>query len=48
MIFTNGMMGRPCCKICALSFGTEWRLGHHDDHGYESETIEDTSEEING
>jgi len=35
---SNGNDGRAMLQNARWSFGTEWRLGHHDDHGYESET----------
>lgn len=35
---TNGNDGQAMFQNARWSFGTEWRLGYHDDHGYESET----------
>lgn len=35
---TNGNDGMAMLQNTRWSFGTEWRLGYHDDHGYESET----------
>ncbi len=35
---TNGNDGQAMLQNSRWSFGTEWRLGYHDDHGYESET----------
>ena len=35
---SNGNDGRAMLQNARWSFGTEWRLGYHDDHGYESET----------
>ena len=35
---SNGNDGRAMLQNTRWSFGTEWRLGYHDDHGYESET----------
>ncbi|WP_339839100.1 multicopper oxidase domain-containing protein [uncultured Flavobacterium sp.] len=35
---TNGNDGKAMLQNTRWSFGTEWRLGYHDDHGYESET----------
>ena len=35
---TNGNDGQAMLQNTRWSFGTEWRLGYHDDHGYESET----------
>ncbi|MDG2431595.1 multicopper oxidase domain-containing protein [Flavobacterium sp.] len=35
---TNGNDGQAMLQNARWSFGTEWRLGYHDDHGYESET----------
>ena len=35
---TNGNDGMAMVSNTRWSFGTEWRLGYHDEHGYESET----------
>lgn len=35
---TNGNDGQAMFQNARWSFGTEWRLGYHDEHGYESET----------
>ncbi|WP_245792573.1 multicopper oxidase domain-containing protein [Flavobacterium fryxellicola] len=35
---TNGNDGQAMVQNARWSFATEWRLGYHDDHGYESET----------
>jgi CopA family copper-resistance protein len=35
---TNGNDGQAMLQNARWSFATEWRLGYHDDHGYESET----------
>jgi FtsP/CotA-like multicopper oxidase with cupredoxin domain len=35
---TNGNDGKAMLQNARWSFGTEWRLGYHDEHGYESET----------
>jgi FtsP/CotA-like multicopper oxidase with cupredoxin domain len=35
---TNGNDGMAMLQNTRWSLGTEWRLGYHDDHGYESET----------
>lgn len=35
---SNGNDGRAMLQNTRWSMGTEWRLGYHDDHGYESET----------
>ncbi len=35
---TNGNDGKAMLQNTRWSFGTEWRLGYHDEHGYESET----------
>ncbi|WP_338377995.1 multicopper oxidase domain-containing protein [uncultured Flavobacterium sp.] len=35
---TNGNDGKAMLQNTRWSFETEWRLGYHDDHGYESET----------
>jgi hypothetical protein len=35
---TNGNDGQAMFQNARWSFGTEWRLGYHDDHGYETET----------
>ena len=35
---SNGNDGRAMIQNTRWSIGTEWRLGYHDDHGYESET----------
>ena len=35
---SNGNDGRAMLQNTRWSIGTEWRLGYHDDHGYESET----------
>jgi hypothetical protein len=35
---TNGNDGMAMLQNARWSFGTEWRLGYHDGHGYESET----------
>lgn len=35
---TNGNDGMAMLQNARWSFGTEWRLGYHDQHGYESET----------
>ncbi|MBU2019083.1 MAG: multicopper oxidase domain-containing protein [Bacteroidetes bacterium] len=35
---TNGNDGMAMLQNTRWSFGTEWRLGYHDVHGYESET----------
>jgi FtsP/CotA-like multicopper oxidase with cupredoxin domain len=35
---TNGNDGQAMLQNTRWSFGTEWRLGYHDEHGYESET----------
>nr|WP_321222460.1 multicopper oxidase domain-containing protein [uncultured Psychroserpens sp.] len=35
---TNGNDGMVMLQNTRWSFGTEWRLGYHDDHGYETET----------
>ncbi|NGY36244.1 multicopper oxidase domain-containing protein [Flavobacterium sp. XN-5] len=35
---TNGNDGQAMVQNARWSFGTEWRLGYHDDHGYEVET----------
>jgi len=35
---TNGNDGMAMLQNTRWSFGTEWRLGYHDEHGYESET----------
>ena len=35
---TNGNDGQAMLQNARWSFGTEWRLGYHDEHGYESET----------
>lgn len=35
---TNGNDGMIMLQNARWSFGTEWRLGYHDVHGYESET----------
>ena len=35
---TNGNDGMAMLQNTRWSFGTEWRLGYHDDHGYETET----------
>jgi hypothetical protein len=35
---TNGNDGKAMAQNARWSFGTEWRLGYHDEHGYESET----------
>jgi FtsP/CotA-like multicopper oxidase with cupredoxin domain len=35
---TNGNDGMAMAQNARWSFGTEWRLGYHDGHGYETET----------
>ena len=35
---TNGNDGMAMLQNTRWSFGTEWRLGYHDEHGYETET----------
>jgi len=35
---TNGNDGMVMLQNTRWSFGTEWRLGYHDEHGYETET----------
>ena len=35
---TNGNDGQAMVQSARWSFATEWRLGYHDNHGYESET----------
>lgn len=35
---TNGNDGKAMFQNTRWSFGTEWRLGYHDEHGYETET----------
>jgi FtsP/CotA-like multicopper oxidase with cupredoxin domain len=35
---TNGNDGMAMLQNARWSFGTEWRLGYNDEHGYESET----------
>lgn len=35
---TNGNDGMLMLQNTRWSFGTEWRLGYHDEHGYEAET----------
>ena len=35
---TNGNDGEVMYQSTRWSFGTEWRLGYHDKHGYETET----------
>ena len=35
---TNGNDGMIMFQNTRWALGTEWRLGHHDDHGYETET----------
>lgn len=35
---TNGNDGKLMFQNTRWSFGTEWRLGYHDEHGYETET----------
>ncbi len=35
---TNGNDGMIMLQNTRWSFGTEWRLGYHDEHGYETET----------
>ena len=35
---TNGNDGEIMMQNTRWSFGTEWRLGYHDEHGYETET----------
>lgn len=35
---SNGNDGKAMFQNTRWSFGTEWRLGYHDEHGYESET----------
>ena len=35
---TNGNDGMLMIQNTRWSIGTEWRLGHHDEHGYETET----------
>ncbi len=35
---TNGNDGQAMLQNTRWSIGTEWRLGYHDEHGYESET----------
>ena len=35
---TNGNDGKTMLQNTRWSFGTEWRLGYHDEHGYETET----------
>ncbi|MDD2986787.1 multicopper oxidase domain-containing protein [Flavobacterium sp.] len=35
---TSGNDGQAMLQNTRWSFGTEWRLGYHDEHGYESET----------
>lgn len=35
---TNGNDGKAMLQNTRWSFGTEWRLGYHDGHGYETET----------
>ena len=35
---TNGNDGKAVFQNTRWSFGTEWRLGYHDEHGYETET----------
>jgi CopA family copper-resistance protein len=35
---TNGNDGQVMLQNTRWSFGTEWRLGYHDEHGYETET----------
>ena len=35
---TNGNDGQIMLQNTRWSFGTEWRLGYHDGHGYETET----------
>jgi CopA family copper-resistance protein len=35
---TNGNDGQAMVQNARWSFGTEWRLGYHDKHGYETET----------
>lgn len=35
---TNGNDGKAMAQNARWSFETEWRLGYHDEHGYESET----------
>jgi hypothetical protein len=35
---TNGNDGQAMLQNARWSFATEWRLGYHDEHGYESET----------
>jgi hypothetical protein len=35
---TNGNDGAAMVQNARWSFGTEWRLGYNDMHGYETET----------
>ncbi|MGV8879101.1 MAG: multicopper oxidase family protein [Sphingobacteriaceae bacterium] len=35
---SNGNDGKAMLQNTRWSFGTEWRLGYHDEHGYETET----------
>lgn len=35
---TNGNDGKAMLQNTRWSIGTEWRLGYHDEHGYETET----------
>lgn len=35
---TNGNDGMAMAQNTRWSFATEWRMGYHDKHGYESET----------
>ena len=35
---SNGNDGMAMLQNTRWSFGTEWRLGYHDEHGYETET----------
>jgi FtsP/CotA-like multicopper oxidase with cupredoxin domain len=35
---TNGNDGMAMLQNARWSFGTEWRFGYHDEHGYETET----------
>jgi FtsP/CotA-like multicopper oxidase with cupredoxin domain len=37
-VATNGNDGQAMLQNARWSFATEWRLGYHDEHGYESET----------
>ena len=36
---TNGNVGLLMAQSTRWSFGTEWRLGYNDMHGYETETF---------